>query len=75
MTYYFDVTEKFVKTIAVEADSLEQAEEKIDIAWNKGEFTINHNHPDGVEFNWVQEEVEACIKEGYYAKEELETLK
>ena len=74
MTYYFDVKETFIKTIAIEADNLEQAEQRVDSAWHRGEFEINREYPDDVEFNWAQEAVENCIKEGDFAKEELTTF-
>lgn len=74
MTYYFDVKETFIKTIAVEADNYTQAEERINAAYDRGEFEILRNSPDEVECCWVQEEVEQCIEEGVFSKEDLEII-
>lgn len=74
MTYYFDVKETFIKTIAVEADNFTQAKQRINKAWHRGEFEIDHNNPDDVEFIYAQETIEKYIKDGYFTKEELETL-
>ena len=74
MKFYFDVTETFIKTIAIEADSLEQAQRRIDGAWHRGEFEIDREYPDDVDFKFAQNEVEECIREGFFAEEELETF-
>lgn len=74
MTFYFDVTETFVKTIAIEADSLGQAQRRIESAYNRKEFEINREHPDDIDFKPAQSEVEGCIDAGFFAKEELETF-
>ena len=42
MKYYFDVTEKYIKTVAIEADNLEQAQKRVENAYDKKEFEINH---------------------------------
>ena len=73
MKYYFDVIEKFIKTIAVEADNLTEAESKLERAYNK-EFKINRDYPDDVIFQNPQTEVEECIQEGFFAAEELTTI-
>lgn len=74
MTFYFDVTEIFVKTIAIEADTLEQAQRRIESAYDRKEFEINRENPDNIDFKPAQNEVEACIDAGFFAKEELETF-
>ncbi len=72
MKYYFDVTEKYIKTIAIEADNLEQARQRVESAYDRKEFVIDHEYFTDVEFKDAQEEVEECIKDGFFAEEELE---
>ena len=74
MKFYFDVTETFVQTIAIEAKSREQAQRRIESAYNRKEFEIDREHPDDVDFKYAQKEVEECIREGLVAEEELETF-
>ena len=74
MKYYFDVTETFIRTIAVEADDFEQAEKRVNAAYNRKEFEINHEHPDDIEFKDVQKDVEESIEQGFFSSDELETL-
>ena len=75
MKYYIDVTETFVKTIAVEADSLEQAQQRAEDAWHNEEFKISHKYPDTVQFPDATGVVKGCIEEGFIAEEEIKTLK
>lgn len=74
MKFYFDVTETFVRTIAIEADNLEQAERRIDGAWHRNEFEIDHEYPDEYEFKEVTTEVEEFFQTGDCAEEEIETF-
>lgn len=60
--FYFDVTETFIKTIAIEADSFEQASERIKSAYHRKEFKIGHEYFTEVEFVNAQEEVEKVLK-------------
>ena len=75
MKYYIDVTETFIKTIAVEADSFDQAQQRAEDAWHNGEFVINRKYPDGVDFPDTTNVVKECIKDGFFAEEEIETFK
>lgn len=72
MKFYFDVTEHTTKTIAIEAENLEQAQKRVESAYERKEFLINREAPDDVEFKYVQEEVEQCIKDGFVAEEEFD---
>ena len=74
MKYYIDVTETFIKTIAVEADSLEQAQQRAEDAWHNKEFKINHKYPDSVDFPDATNVVNECIEDGFVAEEEIETF-
>ena len=74
MKYYIDVTETFIKTIAVEADSLEQAQQRAEDAWHNKEFEIGHRYPDEVKFPDATDVVKGCIEEGFIAEEEIETF-
>jgi hypothetical protein len=74
MKYYIDVTETFIKTIAVEADSLEQAQARVEDAWHNNEFEISRMNPDYVQFPDATDVVKDCIEEGFIAEEEIETL-
>lgn len=72
--FYFDVTETFIKTIAIEADNFEQANERIKSAYHRKEFKMDHEYFTEVEFVNVQEEVEQSIKDKFIAEEEFETF-
>lgn len=74
MKYYFDVTEFFKKTVAVEANSLNEAKEIVDKAWSEGLINIDRKYPDDVEFANNQEEILEAIDEGFIDKEELATF-
>ena len=74
MKFYFDVTATTTKTIAVEAEYLEQAKMRAENAWHREEFEIDSSLPDAVEIKSAQAEVENCIKCGDLAEEELETF-
>ena len=74
MKFYFDVTEIFIKTVAIEADSLEQAQQRVDSARRRGEFEIDRKHPDIVDYKHVTTEVEEFFKTGDCAEEEIETF-
>lgn len=69
MKYYFDVKETFIKTVAVDADSLEIAEQRLKNAYKREEFEIEHDVCDDVEFKEVSED-ELLINE----VDEVETL-
>ena len=72
--FYFDITEKYVKTIAVEADNIIQAIQRAAKAYNQKEFKINHELFDDVVIKNVTRDVEETIKEGFYTEEEIETF-
>lgn len=74
MKFYFDVTEHTTKTIAIEAENLEQALKRAEKAHERKEFTINRESFDDVEFKDVTEEVENLIEKGFVAEEEFETF-
>lgn len=74
MKFYFDVTEHTTKTIAIEAENLEQALKRAEKAHERKEFTINRESFDDVEFKDVTEEVKNFIKKGFVAEEEFETF-
>ena len=69
MKFYFDVKETFIKTVAVDADSLEIAEQRLKNAYKREEFKIEHDVCDDVEFKEVSED-ELLTNE----KDEVETL-
>lgn len=73
MKFYFDVTEYTTKTIAIEANDLEQAQKRIESAYDRKEFEIYRKTLD-VEFKETTEEVENLIKEKYVEEEEFETF-
>ena len=50
MKYYVDVTETFIKTVAVEADNFEQAKQRAIMAYKLGEFDVERDNPDDVDF-------------------------
>lgn len=72
--FYFNITEKYIKTIAVEADNITQAIQRAEKAYNQKEFKINREYFDDVEIKNMTQSVEEAIKEGFYAEEELETF-
>ena len=72
MKFYFDVTEHTTKTIAIEAENLEQALKRAKKAHERKEFIINRESFDDVEFKDVTEEVEGLIEEKLIAEEEIE---
>lgn len=74
MKYYFDVTETYIQTIAIEADNQEQARKRIENAYNKKEFIINREYFTDVKFEDVQEDVEKSIKDKCIAEEEIKTF-
>ena len=74
MKFYFDVTEKFVRTIAIEADEPIQAELRLRNAYKREEFWINHEHPDELGIQNVTTEVEEFFKTGDCAEEEIEVF-
>ena len=74
MRFYFDVTEHTTKTIAIEAENLEQALKRAEKAHERKEFIINRESFDDVEFKNVTGEVENLIEKGYVAEEEFETF-
>ena len=74
MKFYFDVSEIFIRTIAVEADNLEQAQRRVEGAWKRDEFEIDHNHPDEVDFKEVTTEVEEFFQTGDCAEKDIETF-
>lgn len=72
--FYFDVTEKYIKTIAVEADNITQAIYRVEKAYDRKEFEINHAAFDDVEIKNSTQSIEKTIKEGWCAEEEIETF-
>lgn len=74
MKYFFDVSETFIKTIAVEAENLSQAKERLEQAYNQKKINISHKHPDDIDFKYAQKEVEECIEQGFVSSDELETI-
>ena len=72
--FYFDITEKYVKTIAVEADNITQAIQRAEQAYDQKEFKMNHDLFDDVEIKNVTRDVEETIKEGFYTEEDIETF-
>lgn len=74
MKFYFNVKEHTTKTIAIEANNLEQAQKRIESAYDRKEFTIYRESPDDIEFKEATEEVENFIAEGLVAEEEFETF-
>lgn len=56
MKYYFDVVETFIKTVAIEADNLEQAQKRLMNAYCENEFEVEHNYCDDVDFKEIKEE-------------------
>jgi hypothetical protein len=72
--FYFDVTEKYIKTIAVEADNITQAIHRVEKAYDRKEFEINHLAFDDVEIKNSTQSIEKTIKEGWCAEEEIETF-
>lgn len=75
MKHYFDIVEKHIKTIGVEAPDYETARKRAENAYNFGEIEINHDYvDDDVDVNYVQEEVENCIRGGDLAEDEIETF-
>lgn len=74
MKFYFDVAETFIKTVAIEADNLEQAQRRVESAHCRGEFEIDHEHPDVVDCKNATTEVEEFFKTGDCAEEEIETF-
>lgn len=57
MKYYIDVTETFTKTVAVEADSFEQAEKRAIMAYKRGEFDVERDIPDDAKFKDATDEI------------------
>lgn len=74
MKFYFDVKETFVKTVAIEADNLEQALHRVDKAYRRDEFEIDKEYPDEIDFKDVTIEVEEFFQTGDCAEEEIETF-
>ena len=74
MKFYFDVIETFIKTIAVEADNIEQAQRRADGAYKRNEFEIDRTYPDQVDFKNATTEVEEFFQTGDCAEEEIETF-
>lgn len=74
MKFYFDVTETFTKTVAVEADSINEARKILDKAWDEGAIEINHEAPDDIEFKNPQESIQECIDDGWCFEDEFDTF-
>ena len=72
--YYFDLKQTVVITVAVEADSLKQAENKVADALANGELCIADGKWDDVELTNVSEEVEDLIEKGFCDPDEFETF-
>jgi hypothetical protein len=74
MIYYFDVKETFIKTVGVEADDLCHAEERVEELYHCHEFELKRVYPHDIEFEYVQDEVENCMKQGFITPEEIEVF-
>lgn len=74
MKYYFDVTETFIKTVAVEAKSVREAKKIVEKAWHENLVNINHQHPDDIKFKNAQKDVQLSIDEGFVNESELLTF-
>ena len=72
--YYFDVKQTVVNTIAIEADSPEQAKKRVATALKTGEFVVTDGKWDDIELVEVQEEVEKCIASGFCHPDEIATF-
>lgn len=49
-TFTFMVRESLTKTVTIEANSLDEAKERVEEAYNNGEYNLDHNCFAGVEF-------------------------
>lgn len=72
--YFFDVIESFVKTVAIEAEDLDEAKEKIKEVYESGKIKINREYYDNIYFKPAQKAVQECINEGFFAEDELDTF-
>lgn len=74
MKYFFDVTETFVRTFAVEASDILQANQRIETAYHLGELEIEHDYPNDYEFSNETVAVRSSIRNRFIAEDEIETL-
>lgn len=73
MIYYFDVKETYIKTVGIEAKDLSHAYERVEDLHHCCEFDLGEL-PHEIEFEYVQDEVEDCIKQGDLLPEEIEVF-
>lgn len=55
MKYVVRITEKLVKHVVVEADSTEEAEDKVSDAHRKAKVVLDYDDYEDVEFEWIRE--------------------
>lgn len=55
MKYYFDIREIFSTTIAIEADSYEQAHQRVNAAYRRSELEFDYEFPDSMEITSIEE--------------------
>lgn len=72
--YYFNVVKRYSKTIGIEADNFEQAKRRAEQAFDNGEFEINQDYFDDVDFNNDTRNIEETIKEGFLSEDEILTF-
>lgn len=56
MKYYFDIREIFSTTIAIEADSYEQAHQRVNSAYRRDELEFGYECADSMEITPIAEE-------------------
>lgn len=72
--FYFNVVKRYSKTIGIEADNFEQAKKRAEQAFDNGEFEINQDYFDDVDFNNCTKDIEQTIKEGFLSEDEILTF-
>lgn len=73
MIYYFDITETYVKTVGIEADSLSQAFCRVDELYHSKDIDL-FGLPDDIEIEYVQDMVEELTEQGDITPEEIEVF-
>ena len=74
MIHYLDITETFIKTVGIEADSLNDAMDKAEELYENRAFILHREYPSDIEFESVQYEVEHSIAQGFVTPEEIEVF-
>ena len=62
MKYVVEITEKLVTHVVVEADSTDEAENKVEQAHIDGKINLDYDDYDGVDCEWLREAHEDDIK-------------